>query len=198
MKGVQRPSVEEIYCLFTFTDSVGPGKASQMSIRYRNKTGKLNGKRHRSKKDINGHLFWKWQPSTLGHKPRLMLINPYFKKKPQTCPNYCIDVHLRAGQMVGRSNWLRAQIQIGQKQDDIVIATRTGSFLIKHYLIEILKHNVAPRRKSHKVASVSLHSHSDMQWCLSWWMAAHVNQASLSPSQPPMQQAFMWNCLFAS
>lgn len=191
MKGVQRPSVEEIDCLFTFTDPVGPGKSSQMSIRHRNKTGKLNGKCHRSKKDINGHLFWNWQPSALGHKPRMVLINPYFQEKPQTCPNYCMDVHLRAGQMAGRSNWLLARIQIGQKKDDIVIATRSGRFLIKHYLIEIPKHNVAPPRKSHKVPSVSLQSHSDVQWCLLWWMAVHVNQASLSPSQPQMQQAFM-------
>lgn len=57
MKGVQRPSAEEIDCLFTFTDPVGPGKSSQMSIRHRNKPGKLNGQRRRLKKDINGHLF---------------------------------------------------------------------------------------------------------------------------------------------
>lgn len=74
-----------------------------------------------------------------------------------------MDVHLRAGQMAGRSNWLLARIQIGQKKDGIVIATRSGRFLIKHYLIEIPKHNVAPPRKSHKVPSVSLQSHSDVQ-----------------------------------
>lgn len=74
-----------------------------------------------------------------------------------------MDVHLRAGQMADRANWLLARIQIGQKKDDIVIATRSGRFLMKHYLIEILRHNVAPRRKSHKVPSVSLQSHGDMQ-----------------------------------
>lgn len=52
----------------------------------------------------NGH-------PVVGHKPWLVLVNTYFKEKPQTCPNYCIDVHLREGQMVGNSNWLLGQIQ---------------------------------------------------------------------------------------
>lgn len=41
----------------------------------------------------------KHRPSVIRRKPRLMLVNTYFKEKPQTCPNYCIDVQVKAGQM---------------------------------------------------------------------------------------------------
>lgn len=41
----------------------------------------------------------KHRPSVIQHKPRPVLVSTYFKEKPQTCPNYCIDVQVRARQM---------------------------------------------------------------------------------------------------